>query len=539
MKHSFPFLKAIKFYNLIPLFFFGLILFFIKGYCIKGLEVLAQRNGLNKYIKAVPPTVYIILAVIWLTVFISVVRSKRYLHLTGRNYSYDAAHYRPMTYNQLVDYFKDADPHRLDTSAFPQIKWQDANGLIFGRQDKKLIYIPSNSEVNIAVFGPPGQGKTSGIAIINAMQFEGSVLAIDIKGDIYNYCKGKRDIVRFCPDAPDAIENSWHFNPLEGINDMSITDRKLYIEAMSMVLVPIQPNAKDTYFEDTARIYFQGIAHLLLYNNPDTSFPDIIHAILTGNCFTCVKEALRSECIEAKELLSPFYGNNEKNISGAYSTLCTAIKIFSNPILDELLTDNGKCISIEALESGKDVYLQISQEHMESYAPLFTLITQSFSTAFTKRPDSSTGVKNRPILMLLDEFPALTYSFQMISSNLSTLRSKSIICMLIQQNLAQLKTRYGKEGTEAIIGNCHCQLILGSNDINSSKMFSDTIGMHKVLHSSCSESQSAQGSNSTSIQQAREPVFYPEDFGDLGSDLVIYYKGKYCRCQKLNCYTDK
>lgn len=539
MKQTSSFFRSIRFYNIIPLLFFGLILFFIKDYCIKGLEALAKHNGLVEYIKVIQPTVYIIFAAIWLTVFLSVIRSKRYLSLTGRKYSYDSVHYRPMTYNQLVDYFKDADPHKLDTSSFPQMRWQDAKGLIFGKLGKQLIYIPSNSEVNIAVFGPPGQGKTSGIAITNALQFEGSVLAIDIKGDIYNYCKGKRDIVRFCPDSIDAIENSWHFNPLAGINDMSITDKKLYIEAMSMVLVPIQPDARDTYFEDTARIYFQGIAHLLLYKNPSTSFPDIIHAVLTGNCFNCVKEAMKSDCLEAKELLSPLYGNNERNISGAYSTLCTAIKIFSNPILDELLTDNGKCISIEALENGKDVYLQISQEHLESYAPLFTLITQSFSTAFTKRPDSSTGVKNRPILMLLDEFPALTYSFQMISSNLSTLRSKSIICMLIQQNLAQLKTRYGKEGTEAIIGNCHCQLILGSNDINSSKMFSDTIGMHKVLHSSCSESQSAQGSNSTSIQQAREPVFYPEDFGDLGSDLVIYYKGKYCRCQKLNCYIDK
>ena len=539
MKHSFSFLKTIKFYNIIPLLFFGLILFFIKDYCVKELEILAQNNGLENYIKAVPSIVYITFAAIWLTIFISVIRSKRYLSLTGRKYSYDKLHYRPMTYSQLVDYFKDADPHKLDTSGFPQIKWQDAKGLIFGRLGKQLIYIPSNSEVNVAVFGPPGQGKTSGIGIINAMQYEGSVLAIDIKGDIYNYCKGKRDIVRFCPDAPDAIENSWHFNPLAGVNDMSITDRKLYIEAMSMVLIPIQPDAKETYFEDTARIYFQGITHLMLHKNPKTSFPDIIHEILTGSCFASVKEAIKSDCVEAKELLSSLYGNNEKNISGAYNTLCTSIKIFSNPILDELLTDNGKCVSIEALESGKDVYLQISQEHMESYAPLFTLIIQSFSTAFTKRPDSSTGVKNRPILMLLDEFPALTYSFKLISSNLSTLRSKSIICMLIQQNLAQLKTRYGKEGTEAIIGNCHCQLILGSNDINSGKMFSDTIGMHKVLHLSCSESQSANGSNSSSIQQAREPVFYPEDFGDLGRDLIIYYKGKYLRCQKLNCYIDK
>ena len=82
---------------------------------------------------------------------------------------------------------------------------------------------------------------------------------------------------------------------------------------------------------------------------------------------------------------------------------------FSNPVLDELLSKGGDCINIEDLENGSDIYLQISQEHLDAYAPLFTLLIQSFSTAFTKRPDSSTGVKNRPILMLMDEFPQLTF----------------------------------------------------------------------------------------------------------------------------------
>lgn len=73
---------------------------------------------------------------------------------------------------------------------------------------------------------------------------------------------------------------------------------------------------------------------------------------------------------------------------------------FSNPVLDELLSNTGKCVSIKDIEKGYDVYLQISQEHLDAYSPLFTLLIQSFSTAFTRRPDSSTGIKNRSVLML-------------------------------------------------------------------------------------------------------------------------------------------
>ena len=141
--------------------------------------------------------------------------------------------------------------------------------------------------------------------------------------------------------------------------------------------------------------------------------------------------------------------------------------------------------------------------------------------------------------MLLDEFPQLTYGYKTISSNLATLRSKSVICMIIQQNLAQLQKKYGEEGTRAIIGNCHYQVILGSNDNGSSKYYSEMFGSQKVLKASDSVSSSDKNTNSRSIQQTREPIYYPEDFGDLGNDLILYANGKHCRCQKINCYKDK
>ena len=230
----------------------------------------------------------------------------------------------------------------------------------------------------------------------------------------------------------------------------------------------------------------------------------------------------------------------KKNVSGAYDALSSALVSFSNPVLDELLQRRSDSISIDALEEGSDIYLQISQEHLDAYAPLFTLLIQSFSTAFTRRPDSSSGIKNRPILMLLDEFPQLTFSYRMINSNLSTLRSKSVICMLIQQNFSQLEYRYQPIGARSITGNCNYQIILGSNDIESSKHFSELFGNKKVLKVGNSLTESNQTASGKSVQEAEEKVFPPEHFGDLPASgkMVLYFKGKYAECEKLNCYND-
>lgn len=482
-----------------------------------------------------------ILWVLWGCLLFYTARSQRYKFLTGRKFGYDNGHYK-RTYGELVDYFQNAEPHKLDTSDFTEKSWKHAKGLIFGMDGKKLISIPSNSECNIAVFGPPGSGKTSGIAIINAMQFQGSVLAVDIKGDLYNYVHqhSKRQIIRFAPDAPDALQISCRFDPLSGFDQMSETDQKLYLESVATVLIADEGGNEGNYFTTRARKLFQGITHLILSKNPNASFPDIIHAILQGNVFEWVTSAIDSDCNAAKELLESFYGNNEKNVSGAYDALTTALVHFSNPVLDQLLAKGSNCVSIADLENGSDVYLQIAQEHLDAYAPLFTLLIQSFSTAFTKRTDSSTGVKNRPILMLMDEFPQLTFSYKMINSNLSTLRSKSVICMIIQQNLSQLDYRYQPAGSRAIIGNCNYQIILGSNDISSSETFSKTFGMKKILRVSNSITQSLQTASGKSVQETEIRVFPPEYFGDLSAQakMIIYFKGKYAELTKLNCYKD-
>ena len=532
---------AIKYYCIIQFTVFAIALYIANDYVFNIACNYMNITERSPFYKLFQLTVSIGLATLWFFIFLTVCRDKSYRYKTGRNFRHDNCKYK-RTYAELIEYFQDAEPHKLDTSEFKPMPWRDAKGIVFGVENKNLIKIPSNSECNIAIFGPPGAGKTSGIAIINAITFQGSVLAVDVKNDIYNYVSKNTDrkIVRFCPDSPTALQDSVRFDPFAELKNMDETDKKLYLESVATVLIADEGGSDGNYFTTRARKMFQGITHLILHKNPDASFPEVIHAILQGNVFEWVTRAIESDCEPAKELLASFYGNSEKNVSSAYDALTTALVHFSNPILDELLSNKGNCISIKTLEKGTDLYLQISQEHLDAYAPLITLLIQSMSTAFTKRPDSSTGVKNRPILMLLDEFPQLTFSYKLINANLSTLRSKSVICMVIQQNLSQLEYRYQPTGARSILGNCNYQIILGSNDINSSKVFSDTFGVKKVLKISNSETMAQNNTTGRSIQETTEKVFLPEYFGDLSSNnkMVVYFKGKYCECKKLNCYKD-
>ena len=497
-------------------------------------------------------------ALLGLGIFVlyKIVQSTIYRLKTGRNYGVDHSKYK-RSYSELVKYFCIADTHLHNLDGFKAEKWEKAEGIMFGTVGRKLINLPSDSEGNIFVAGSPGSRKTTGVVIPTCARYGGSVLAIDIKGDIYNFCKDYRSILRFCPDLKDekgnsiAIENSAHFNPFGSLSGMSESDKKLFLENMALALIPDKGSSDGDYFSSRARNLFVGITHFLLSLKSDLTFPELLHAILhhqqpSGiqiepfpiDVFGWVNTIRQSDCLAAVERVASLYRNSEKNVSGAFDCLATALTPFSNNILDTLLDGKGSSISCKSLEDGYDIYLQIDQDNLLVYAPLFTMMVSSFISDFTRRPDTSTRAKNRPILILLYEFPQLSFNYDMINSALSTLRSKSVQCMRIAQNVAQLSREYQNDGWRSLLGNCQYQLVLGTNEELTQKHFSTLFGSRRILKISNSDSlpKTPREKESRTITEDREPIYQMEDFGDLGDRLIIYYNGKRIEAKKIWCY---
>lgn len=512
----------------------GVILFVLDR--ILSAKLYAQQDAI------VPPELTLIplrilFVFVVLVTAVLLILSRKYNDKTGRNLVQDRLQYG-LSLRRLFAIFAEAENGKLETESYKKQDWTQSDGVIFGTdKQERLVSLPSDAEGNIAVYGPPGSGKTAGVAIPSAMQFRGSVLAVDIKGDIYNYVSNHthRKIIRFCPDNPDALSVSAHFDPLQYIRELTPERQKIAVRAMACTLIPSAGGNDTHYFTDTARTFFEGILFLLMDENPAIIFPEIIHKILSGNIFEWVKHSMSSDCQNAKEKLDAYYGNNEKNVTGAYSTLTQALDSFADPLLDQLLQPSKNAISIKQMDAGYDIYLQVDQANLEVYAPLMTLIINQIMDSLTRRPDKSTGIKTRPILFLLDEFPQLTFSYDQIGSALSTLRSKNIQICLIQQNLAQLIAKYNSAQARSLIGNCNYQYILGSNDAESSRYFSELVGSKVRL-----KVNESFGSNSKSknLQEQVEPVYRPEYFSRLPSEGkgILYAKGKYAELEKINCY---
>ena len=445
---------------------------------------------------------------------------------SGRDYLKDRVRYG-RSYVQLLQYFRDADPYRLDISTLPVKDWRDAHGVILGKIGDRLIMRKSRGVGNLAVFSLPGGGKTTSQIIPTALRFGGSVLAIDIKGDILNATRDHRKKIKvFAPDDPAA---SCHYNPLHGVELLSDMELRAFIEQLSYTLLPDTQDDDGRYFVEGGRDYFCGVALELLNQDIFTTFPEIAEAIVTGNAFDWTTKIVDEGCNMAKSYVASYMGSNEKNVAGAYGVIVKCLRPYYGTTLSALLDDDGDCITPDTLEKGWDVYIEIPQAKIQQYAPITSILVQHFMSAFMRRPDVSSGAKTRPIIFLLDEFPQLQLDYKTLSAALATLRSKGVSLYMAMQSIAQLTQMYGEAGFRSIIDTCAYISIMSAQDTQSRTYFSDLCGSRKVLRIGTSQGEN---SSSRSTQEDREPIFQPEDFGNLGDDVIIIANGKYIRAQK-------
>ena len=454
------------------------------------------------------------------------------------SYSKDRKRYSGFNTDELEEHFENADPYRMDARTLPRVHWRDAEGVILGKVGDRLIGRGSSEAGNLAVFGLPGTGKTLSQLVPTALRFSGSTVVIDIKGDILHYTGGSRNVKVFSPEHP---EESCHFNPLGGVQDMDTAELRVFLESLALAMLP-DPKEKEHYFTEGGRDFFCGIALYLLSRNINTPFRDIVSAVLRGNAVDWALKISESDCLDARDYTDSYIGSNERNVAGCYNCICRALRPFSNGKIARLLDGEGDCLSIDMLDKGYDIYLEIPQDKVKVYAPITTIIVDSLTSAFMRRPDVVKKADVRPVLFILDEFPQLNFDFDTLSIALSTLRSKKVSVFLAQQSVAQIEYRYGDAGFREIIDTCSYISVMSAQDPKSREFFQKLFGKRKILKTSIAAKaarplgllDAEQPTHTT--QEEREYIFQAEDFSNLDGMVAIYANGKYIVAEKTFCF---
>lgn len=531
---------AVKYYNLIFHAIFALVLYLVRDYAFDFFCMITQVTERDRlFYNLYEITVPILLIAIWVMIFFVSTREKAYRHKTGRSFGYDSSHYK-RTYHELVEYFQDADPMKMDIAALPTMSWKESSGLIFGKKGNKLIsYEPNKNGICAMVWGAPGDGKTTSTIITSCRQFglkknaagkwvqKGAVMVTDLKGDIYEANKKYRRIKRF---STIHWQESAHYDPLVDVRKMkNPSERAIFLENLAITIIPEEQGADSKYFVDGARDFFTGISLYLLNQDSNISFPAIIEEIVIGNYSKWVLDIMKSEDKSAQAYTNHFYGENEKNVSGTYSKLVSSARLFGTDIMKTLLTNDDNVISPADLENCIDIYIQVDPNQITLMAPVIAMLYQAFMSAMLYRKEG----QDPPIAFVLDEFGQIP-AMPVIAQSAALMRAYNCSLLFSCQSLAMLEKHYGVAGRKLLMDCVKVNCFLSIMDPDTRDWASRLIGTRKVLKISNSEQQTQNGTVGRSVSEAREKIFEPEAFGDLPNtdELVIYYKGKYVKAEK-------
>ena len=124
-----------------------------------------------------------------------------------------------------------------------------------------------------------------------------------------------------------------------------------------------------------------------------------------------------------------------------------------------------------------------------------------------------------PVRFLLDEFANIG-TIPLFNERLATMRKYNISCMVILQNLAQLKSRY-QDDASSILGNCDIFTFLGSSELETCKQVSETLGDTTNRTKNMSYSGGKHGNYSSSYQQSARKLLDPAELTKLPNRLSI------------------
>lgn len=396
-------------------------------------------------------------------------------------------------------------------------------GIIFGSDDHGLLVAsPEKEEEHVLCVGGTGSGKTSALLIPTLQVFKGNAFVLDISGDISKNVH-RPNALTFNPLNNDSQPYNIFYS-VDAVNDR--TEKLEQLSQMAFLLMPDKPNnnGDGQFFLESGRKML--IACLIHFYFQGLDFTDICHKIVSTEVNDLLCEIWDAQDEDACIFISSFQGANEKNNAGCKQAMDQSIILFaSNQNVRKNLRrprDNEKSITPAAMENN-DVFIQIPEQKLKTYAPLLSIIVVQMFEYFYQRPLYAT----KPILFALDEFARLG-KIDIIDA-LRTLRKRHVRIILLTQSLADLDEIYGQNNRKIISDNCGYKIILKATDPDTQEYVSRLIGEYDASKMTHSWSQNNNG-YSKSTQKNR--IIEAAELAYLGDTLILIGPTGYMQLQK-------
>lgn len=408
-------------------------------------------------------------------------------------------------------------------------------GFLFGKTvSNHYVGKPQDKDGHIAVIGGSGSGKTTGIAIPTTYTWKGTIFSFDFKGDIINRAAKRPTKILYM--IKGQVNRFWYdpYYILRRDGEENLVQNAC---ELAQAIIPLPYNVSDPFWIESARNVLTGA--IIYYFKLGKDFIDSMIEIKTTSMTELLKKIMTDK--QAAVNVSQDLVLNPKTLSGVSVELHNHIRVFVADTLIRNVLSSSEDIPKEPF-SWEDlerisIFIRIDQSRIEQWQPVIRLMVVQLMRTLERRPEKYElgGMKVKPTLLMLDEFPQYG-KIDVFVSSFRTLRSKNVTVSIFCQSLADLDEIYGEAARRVILDNCSYKAILGANDAETQRFFSDLVGTVKVPSEGVSVNFDEMGQHighSVSINESQEPIIFPHEFSSL-SDVILLHPeaGGFCRVEK-------
>jgi type IV secretion system protein VirD4 len=416
-------------------------------------------------------------------------------------------------------------------------------GIYLARWNRR--FLRDSGPGHVLVFAPTRSGKGAGVVVPTLLTWPHSVLVHDLKGENWALTAGWRKrtghvCLKF--DPTDASGNSVKYNPLEQVRLRTEHEAEDVQNIVHMIVDPEGRGLNDHWVKTGAALLTGTILHVLyaepnktlrgvagVLSDPGTTMPQSIERMLATEHDLAGSmswrnyrgEPTRTHPIVA-ESMRELLNKSENERSGVFSTAMSFLSLYRDPVVAANTERSEFRISdLMNHERPVSLYLVVPLSSRDRLRPLMRLIlnqiVRTLTTTLIYRNGKATTDYKHPLLLMLDEFPALG-RLEVFADALALIAGYGLRACLIAQDLSQIHSAYGHD--EAITSNCNTRIAFTPNRVETARLLSQMAGETTVKHAQ--RTFSATGT-SVSEPEISRPLLTTDEAMRLQEDAALVF----------------
>lgn len=425
------------------------------------------------------------------------------------------------------------------------------NGIVVGKFNGRLVRLSGQQFVILAA--PTRSGKGVGIVIPNLLEYQDSVVVLDIKQENFDLTSGWRasqghEVYLFNPFAEDRRTHRW--NPLSYVS----ADPNFRVSDLMSIAAMLYPDGVDEqkFWVSQARNAFMAFSLYLFENWDDekrVGFPGGAGAPTLGGIYRLssgdgsdLRKYLKSLSertflsANARSAFANLLSQADETFASIMGTLKEPLNAWINPVLDAA-TSADDFLLTDLRKKKMTIYIGIQPNKLaESRLIINLLFSQIINLNTRELPKSNPELKYQ-CLLLMDEFTSIG-RVDIIASAVAYMAGYNIRLLPIIQSMAQLDATYGRDVSRTIITNHALQILYAPREQQDANDYSEMLGYTTVRRKNLTKGREV----SHSFSEERRALMLPQELKAMGGEQEVFlYEGiaHPVKCQKIRYYQDR